>query len=93
MKTPAATPPKPKFPLRPCRYCRGKFRPTRKNQHFCTAGHRINFWKYGALPFDKLIARLEKIIETKLAPIRGELAELRNRSHQHTPHVYEVPAP
>lgn len=70
----------PKRPLRRCRYCKGKFRPTRDNQHFCTPAHRKLYWKYGALPFDKLMTRirgeLNKLLNSELAPIRAQLETL-----------------
>lgn len=55
-------------PYRPrkCRLCKLTFKPTDKNpanaagQEFCCPGHRKDFWKHGALPFDKLMAKIEK---------------------------------
>lgn len=71
--------------MRTCRYCRGKFRPKRDDQVFCTADHRKRYWQYGALPFDKLIARVERnlraIVAGELAPLADRLAVLENATH------------
>jgi hypothetical protein len=49
---------------RRCRYCRAVFYPRTgkggSRQEFCCAEHRKNFWRYGGLPFDKLMSRLER---------------------------------
>jgi hypothetical protein len=51
---------------RPCRLCKLIFKPAGKNpknadeQEFCCAAHRKEFWKHGALPFRKLLLRMEK---------------------------------
>lgn len=53
----------PSLPPRRCKYCRAIFTPRRtqdKAAKFCTAAHRKAFWKNGALPFDKLMVRIEK---------------------------------
>jgi hypothetical protein len=57
-----------KDPYRPrkCRLCKLTFKPSGKNpknaaeQDFCCPAHRKEFWKHGALPFQKLMHRLEK---------------------------------
>ena len=51
---------------RKCKLCKLEFSPTTKiiknaeAQEFCCEAHRKEFWKYGALPFAKLMARIEK---------------------------------
>jgi hypothetical protein len=58
--------PKDPYRVRACRLCKAKFKPTTHviscadTQEFCTPNHRKEYWKYGGLPFDKLMARLEK---------------------------------
>ena len=57
-----------KDPFRPrlCRFCKLIFKPKGKNpanaaeQEFCTAAHRKEFWRHGALPFEKLMGKIEK---------------------------------
>ena len=54
------------YRVRPCRLCKAKFKPTTHviscadSQEFCMPAHRKEYWKYGGLPFDKLMTRLEK---------------------------------
>jgi hypothetical protein len=60
MRNPAKT-------LRPrkCKYCRAVFTPARpqdKDAKFCKPNHRKAFWRYGALPFDKIMSRVETLI-------------------------------
>jgi len=63
---PPAKAPKDPYRFRPCLLCRAKFKPTTKvteradSQKFCCPNHRKEYWKHGALPFDKLMARIEK---------------------------------
>lgn len=63
---PARKTPKDPYRMRPCRLCKAKFKPTTHvvscadTQEFCCPNHRKEYWKYGGLPFDKLIARIEK---------------------------------
>jgi hypothetical protein len=51
---------------RPCRLCKAIFKPhthvvaCADSQEFCCPAHRKEYWKYGALPFDKLLVRIEK---------------------------------
>ena len=58
--------PKDPYRFRPCRLCKAKFKPTTHvvacadAQEFCCPNHRKEYWKYGGLPFDKLMARIEK---------------------------------
>jgi hypothetical protein len=55
-------------PYRPrkCRFCKLLFKPAGKDrgnaqkQEFCTAAHRKEFWKHGAVPVQKLLLRQEK---------------------------------
>lgn len=57
-----------KDPWKPrhCRLCKAVFKPAGKNpgnaekQEFCCAAHRKEFWKHGALPFHKLMDRVER---------------------------------
>jgi len=52
----------PALKARRCKYCRAIFTPRRPQDSgakFCTANHRKAFWKNGALPFDKLMLRVE----------------------------------
>ena len=51
---------------RRCKYCRASFvpeRPQDKDAKFCCPNHRKAFWRYGGLPFDKLMVRVEKEIK------------------------------
>jgi hypothetical protein len=51
------------LPARRCKYCRANFIPLRaqdKDAKFCCPNHRKAFWRYGGLPFDKLMVRVEK---------------------------------
>jgi len=58
--------PRDPYRMRPCRLCKAKFRPTTHvvacadSQEFCCANHRKEYWKYGGLPFNKLMVRIEK---------------------------------
>jgi hypothetical protein len=58
--------PKDPYRVRPCRLCKAKFKPTTHvvscadAQEFCCPNHRKEYWKYGGLPFDKMMARIEK---------------------------------
>lgn len=78
---PKRTPRPNNRPLKRCRYCKGKFQPRREDQAFCSPTHRKLYWKYGALPFDKLIARVEKtlreMIHNETAGLRSELDTVR----------------
>ena len=50
---------------RRCKYCRATFIPNRaqdKDAKFCCPNHRKAFWRYGGLPFDKLMVRVERDI-------------------------------
>lgn len=94
----AKTTPKPA--LQKCKYCRGKFRPTRtsgKPQKFCTDAHRKLYWRYGALPFDKLVSRMrseiKKQIASELSEIRRDIATLQHiaRLQGVDIHTREVP--
>ena len=64
-KAPRKTPKHP-YRMRPCRLCKAQFKPTTHvvacadAQAFCCPNHRKEYWKYGGLPFDKLMARMEK---------------------------------
>ena len=64
-KHPRKTPKDP-YRFRPCRLCKAKFKPTTHvvscadAQEFCCPNHRKEYWKYGGLPYDKLMARIEK---------------------------------
>jgi hypothetical protein len=61
---------------RKCKYCRATFYPKRaagKEAKFCSAAHRKNFWRYGGLPFDKLLLRME--LETKRL-VRDEIRKM-----------------
>jgi hypothetical protein len=59
---------RPSKPLlaRRCKYCRANFIPQRsqdKDAKFCCPNHRKAFWRYGGLPFDKLMVRIEREIK------------------------------
>lgn len=67
-KTPIAPRKRPgrdPFRGRKCLHCGLTFKPTCKNPFnaeeakFCCPAHRKEFWKYGKLPWDKLMARVE----------------------------------
>jgi hypothetical protein len=48
---------------RKCLYCKARFFPKRvsgKPEKFCSPNHRKAFHRYGGLPFDKLMARIQK---------------------------------
>ena len=53
------------YRMRKCRLCKSSFKPTTKviscanTQEFCCPNHRKEFWKYGGLPFDKMLKRIE----------------------------------
>lgn len=65
------------YPSRRCRYCKAVFYPTQKKQVFCTEDHQKAFWKHGALPFEKLMARVEKetrrIVREEVAAVFAEM--------------------
>src|ERR1700727_853936 len=62
---PARKAPRDPYRMRPCRLCKAQFRPTThvvscaNTQEFCCPPHRKEYWKYGGLPFDKLLKRME----------------------------------
>lgn len=64
--------------MRPCRLCKAQFKPTTHvvscadAQEFCKPAHRTEYWKYGALPFDKLLARMEKRVREICTEIVAE---------------------
>lgn len=46
------------IPLRPCGYCRKRFRPAKlsgKNARFCSEDHRVEFHKFGTLEYRRLL--------------------------------------
>jgi len=60
---------------RRCRYCRALFIPKRKQDDgakFCSPNHRKAFWRYGGLPFDKMIDRLKGMVREI---VRKEIAK------------------
>ena len=69
--------PKAPYRVRPCRLCKAKFKPTTKviscadSQEFCCPAHRKEYWKYGGLPYDKMIKR----IEGRTRGLRDEIVE------------------
>lgn len=65
-----------RYPKKRCRYCKGLFDPIQPTQDFCKPEHRKAFWKHGALPFDKLLVRIDK--ETRRI-VREEFAALEAR--------------
>ncbi len=78
-----AKPLNPTLVPRRCKYCKGLFTPRRTQDtgaKFCTPAHRKSFWKNGALPFEKLMLRVEQ--QTR-AIVRDEFAALV-RSQQET---------
>jgi hypothetical protein len=64
------------YPKRHCKYCKGLFIPTQKTQVFCKTAHKDAYHKHGSLPFDKLMARVEKetrrIVREELASVEAE---------------------
>jgi len=81
MKTTKRAPRDP-YRERPCRNCKAQFKPTCKNrkladeQDFCCANHRKEYWRHGALPFDKLMKRLgvlaRKIVREEIGALDSE---------------------
>ncbi len=54
---------------RPCWYCGCPFTPKRKNdwvQHFCSKDHKDTFYKYGVLPFDRIMLALRQEITKQI---------------------------
>ena len=45
---------------RKCRYCKATFQPQREHARFCCEDHRVEYWRYGKLPFQKMLARVEQ---------------------------------
>ena len=66
LRKPPTKAPRDAYRTRPCRLCKAKFKPTTHvvacadSQQFCCANHRKEYWKYGGLPFEKLMVRIEK---------------------------------
>lgn len=61
---------------RRCKYCRAVFYPERpqdKDAKFCCPNHRKAFWRYGGLPFDKMMTRIEKDVRRI---VRDELRKI-----------------
>lgn len=72
------------YPTKRCRYCKAVFYPTQKTQVFCSEDHQKSYWKHGALPFDKLMARVEKetrrIVREEFAALAAQLQHTETRN-------------
>jgi len=69
---------------RRCRYCRAIFSPVRmcdSDQRFCCPAHRKLYWRYGGLPFDKLMERVRKEMRKM---VREEIQEFLPQLAQST---------
>jgi hypothetical protein len=56
-------------------------RPQDKDAKFCCPNHRKNFWRYGGLPFDKMVVQLEKKMRPAMRAIaREEFAKLMEKT-------------
>lgn len=68
---------------RRCKYCRVTFTPERpqdaKRAKFCCSNHQKAYWRYGALPFDKMRERIMKEVR-KI--VREELQAFWKESNQ-----------
>lgn len=80
-RKPARKAPKDPYRMRPCRLCKAQFKPTTRviscanTQEFCCPNHRKEYWKYGGLPFDKLMKRITSEIESALDRRFSEMCE------------------
>lgn len=91
-RKPPTKAPRDPYRMRPCRLCKAQFRPTTHvvacadSQEFCCPNHRKEYWKYGGLPFDKLMVRIEKrcreIAREEIAS--ALLLRLRSEEAQHS---------
>jgi len=65
---------------RTCKYCRAAFTPTRaqgRAAKFCCPNHRKAYWRYGGLPFDKMMDRIRRELPEIVRDIvREELAKV-----------------
>lgn len=68
---------------RRCKYCRATFIPSRpqdKDARFCEPNHRKQYWRYGGLPFDKIMERVRKelagVVTDAVKPLENRIAAL-----------------
>jgi ribosomal protein S14 len=65
-KRPKKAPARDPYRFRKCKLCRLDFRPTTHvieradHQEFCSPNHRKEYWKKGAVPYQKMMDRIEK---------------------------------
>lgn len=74
------------LPKKKCAYCKGIFEPISRGgskPRFCRPECRKAYNKHGAMPFNKLVDRLQRQVEaevtTALGPIMEQLLQIENR--------------